>query len=86
MLFLSGFCYAFMRICLLMPRSHLLGRADLLAIVCLMVKLSLSHWCPGSGMVLECIDPDLCPLSYFDYQELFCLWCVAALKVSSNFH
>ena len=23
---------------------------------CLAVGLSLSHWCPGSGVVLDCID------------------------------
>ena len=28
-------------------------RADLL---CLTVSLSLSHWYPGSGMVLDCFD------------------------------
>ena len=35
-------------------------RADLLALVCalwcLCVSLSLSHWYPGSGVVLDCID------------------------------
>ena len=30
-------------------------RADLLALVC-GVNLSLSHWFPGSGVVLDCID------------------------------
>ena len=32
--------------------------ADLLALVCgcLTVSLSLSHWYPGSGVVLDCID------------------------------
>ena len=29
-------------------------RADLLALVS--VSLSLSHWYPGSGVVLDCID------------------------------
>ena len=29
-------------------------RADLLALVC--VSFSLSHWYPGSGVVLDCID------------------------------
>ena len=24
---------------------------------CLTVSLSLSHWYPGSGVVLDCIDP-----------------------------
>ena len=36
------------------------GRADLLALVCGVfcefVSLSLSHWYPGSGVVLDCID------------------------------
>ena len=32
-------------------------RADLLALVCgLTVSSSLSHWYPGSGVVLDCID------------------------------
>ena len=32
-------------------------RADLLALVCeFAVSLSLSHWYPGSGVVLDCID------------------------------
>ena len=30
-------------------------RADLLAFLC-GVLLSLSHWYPGSGVVLDCID------------------------------
>ena len=32
-------------------------RADLLALVlwCIAVSLSLSHWLPGSGVVLDCI-------------------------------
>ena len=31
-------------------------RADLLALVCgVTVSLSLSHWYPGSGVVLDCI-------------------------------
>ena len=33
-------------------------RADLLALVCggITVRLSLSHWNPGSCVVLDCID------------------------------
>ena len=32
-------------------------RADLLALLgCLTVSLSLSHWYPGSGVVLDCIN------------------------------
>ena len=29
------------------------------------MKVSLSHWYPGSGVVLDLSIPDLCPLSYF---------------------
>ena len=32
---------------------------------CLTVSLLLSYWYPGSGVVLDCIDPDLCTLTYF---------------------
>ena len=32
---------------------------------CLTVSLLLSNWYPGSGVVLDCIDFDLCRLSYF---------------------
>ena len=28
------------------------------------MQLSLSHWYPGSGAVLDVSIPDLCPLSY----------------------
>ena len=31
---LSCFCYDFVRICLYVPCGHLLGRADLFALVC----------------------------------------------------
>ena len=32
------------------------------------VSLSLSHWYPGSGVVLDCIDPDLCTLTFKNLQ------------------
>ena len=32
---------------------------------CLIMKLSLSHWYPGSGVVLDLSIPDLRPLFYF---------------------
>ena len=32
--FLACVCYAFVRVCLFVPYGHLLGRADLLALVC----------------------------------------------------
>ena len=68
MLFLSCFCYVFVCVCLLMPCGHLLGKGWHLGsrLWCLIVKLSLSHSYPGSGMVLDCIDSDLCLLSFFD--------------------
>ena len=45
-----------------MPCGHLLGKGWLLGsrLWCLIEKLSLSHWYPGSG-----IDSRSCPLSYF---------------------
>ena len=45
--------YAFVYLCLVVTCWE---RADLLAIVCLTVSLSLSHWYRGSGVVLDCID------------------------------
>ena len=52
------FCYAFMHVCLLMPCGHLLGKGWPLGfrLWCLIVMLSLSHWYPGSGVELDCID------------------------------
>ena len=51
------FCYAFMHVCLLMPCGHLLGKVWPLGsrLWCVIVTLSLSHWYPGSGVVLDCI-------------------------------
>ena len=69
-LFLSCFCYAFVCVCLLMPCGHLLRKGWPLGfrLWCLIVKLSLSHWYPGSGVVLDCIDSWSLPS--------FLLWCV----------
>ena len=52
------FCYAFMYVCLLMPCGHLLRKGWPLGsrLWCLIVTLSLSHWYPGSDVVLDCID------------------------------
>ena len=57
-LFLSCVCYAFVRVCLYVPCGHLLGKGWPLSfrLWCLTVSLSLSHWYPGSGVVLDCID------------------------------
>ena len=80
--FLSCVYYAFVRVCLNVPCGHLLGNGWPLdsRLWCLTVSLLLSHWYPGSGVVLDCIDswslhPYLLWLS-----ELICLCCVAALK------
>ena len=72
MLFLSCFCYAFTRVCLLMPCGHLLGKDWPLGsrLWCLIVKLSLSHWYLGSGVVLDCIDSWSLP-SFLLYLEVF---------------
>ena len=56
--FLSCGCFAFEHVCLLGPCGHLLGKGWPLGsrLWCLTVSLSLSHWYPGSGVVLDCID------------------------------
>ena len=56
--FLSCVCYAFARNCLYVPCGHLLGKCWPLGsrLWCQTVSLSLFHWYPGSGVVLDCID------------------------------
>ena len=66
MLILSCFYYAFVRVSLLMPCGHLLA----LVFLCLIVKLSLSHWYPGSGVVLDRIDSLYLPSSLLFYDIL----------------
>ena len=55
--FLSCVCYAFVRVCLYVPCGHLLGKGPPLGscLWCQTVSLTLSHWYPGSGAVLDCI-------------------------------
>ena len=57
-LFLSCFCYAFVNVCCVMPCGYLQGICWPLGsrVWCLIVKLSLSHWYPWSGVVFDCID------------------------------
>ena len=57
MYFLSCVCYVLVRVCLFVPCGHLLGKSRPLGsrLWCLTVSLSLSHWYPGSGVVLDCI-------------------------------
>ena len=51
-------CFLIQCVCLLMPCGHLLGKGGPLGsrLWCLIVKLSLFHWYPGSGVVLDCFD------------------------------
>ena len=75
MLFLSCVCYAFVGACLLVPCGQLLGKWWPLGsrLWCLIVCLLLSHWCPGSGVVLACIDSWSLPSSllFFDYTYMY---------------
>ena len=41
------------------------GLTSWLSFVCLIVKVSLSNWYPGSVVGLIVMIPDLCPLSHF---------------------
>ena len=65
--FLSRVCYAFARVCLYVYCGYLLGKVWPLGsrLWCQTVSLSLSHWYPGSGVVLDCIDSWSFTLIYF---------------------
>ena len=57
--FCSVLCLlCFVRVCLYVLCGHLLGKGltSWLSFVVSSVSLSLSHWYPGSGVVLDCID------------------------------
>ena len=59
--FCSVLCLlCFVRVCLYVLCGHLLGKGcplgSRLWFVVSTVSLSLSHWYPGSGVVLDCID------------------------------
>ena len=73
--FLSCVCYAFVRVCLFVPYGHLLGKGWPLGsrLWCLTVSLSLSHWYPGSGVVLDCID-SWSLQSYLLQWDVVCDW------------
>ena len=48
------------------------GLTSWLSFVVSALSLSLSHWYPGSGVVLDCdLIPDLCTLYYFVNKENF---------------
>ena len=65
--FLCCVCYAFVRVCLSVPCGHLLGKGWPLGsrVYYITVSLSLSHWYPGLGVVLDCIDSWSLSLTYF---------------------
>ena len=55
------FCLVFVmsvHVCLIVPCGHLLGKGWPLgsSLPCVIVSFSLSHWYPGSGVVLDCRD------------------------------
>ena len=57
--FCSVLCLlCFVRVCLYVLCGHLLGKGltSWLSFVVSSVSLSLSHWYPGAGVVLDCID------------------------------
>ena len=61
LLYFFGFVFVmplYASVCLCVPCGHLLGNGRPLGsrLWCLTVNLLLSHWYPGSGMVLDCID------------------------------
>ena len=88
------FCYAFVRVCLLMPCGPLLGKGWPLGsrLWCLIVKMSLSNWYPGSGVGLIVSIPYLCPLSYFqvfprdNIRKPFTLCITQSLNSQTHFH
>ena len=54
---LSCVCYVFVHVCLCALWSPAgKGLTSWLCLWCLTVSLSYSHWYPGSGVVLDCID------------------------------
>ena len=59
MFFLSCVCYVFVHVCSFVPCGHLLGKGWPLGsrLWCVTVSLLFSPWYPGSGVVLDCIDP-----------------------------
>ena len=64
--------------CVYVLCSHLLGKGWPLGsrLWCLTVSLSLSHWYPGSGVVLDCID------SWSLHPYLF--WLILSTKLTLN--
>ena len=47
------------------------GLTSWLSFVVSSVSLSLSHWYPGSGVVLNLSIPDLCNLITFEFYDIY---------------
>ena len=86
--FLSCVCYAFVRICLFLPYGHLLGKDWLIGsrLWCLIVSLLLSHWYPGSGVVLDCIDPWSLPSFLLAKALIRLVWAFAGCKYHNKWN
>ena len=69
--FLSCVCYAFVHVfcALSSPAGKVL--TSWLSLWCISVSMPLSHWYPGSVVVLVVSIPDLCTLSYFAHKLPF---------------
>ena len=76
MLFLSCVCFAFVYVCLLLPCGQTLGKSWPLGsrLWCLILSLLLSHWYPGSGVVLDCIDSWSLPSFLLCYLRTISYW------------
>ena len=57
----SSFCFAFVRVCLLILAGK--GLTSWISFVMSIVSSVLSHWYSGSGVVLDCIDS--CSFPFF---------------------
>ena len=82
---LSCICYVFVRVCLYVLCGHLLGKGWPLGsrLWCLTVSLSLSlsHWYPGSGVVLDCINSwSLHPYLLLLLRKLFTILLVQEIR------
>ena len=69
--FLSCVCYAIVHVYLYVPCGQLLSKGSLGSrLWCLTVSLSVSHWYPGSGVVLDYIFAPLLTLILHDTEYL----------------
>ena len=82
MFFLSCDFYTFAWVYLYVPCGHQLGKGWPLGsrLWSLTVSFSLSHWYPGSVVILDCINCWYLPLTYFDVQPGQFFFSVKQLK------